>query len=805
MRKLGWILGGVFFALLVAVISVPLFVDVEQYRPVIVSEANKRINGQLELGKLKLSLWGTIKIHAESIRLRVNGFPEPLVDTKDFHVELPILSILSGSPQVVAVLDHPRIDVVKNAAGRMNAMELMNTAGSDAAPAPAAPATQQPSALPADTKSSAAPAGTVAGEKVPAAAPGAASTPAAPAAPAASEPTKVPALLAGARLGLRINKGDLRYVDQLTKSNYQVAGLDLTAKNIGLGAPMSVRLEAPVKGATPTMSFEGPISADADLRPTLEGSAVKSVSGKLDFDASKLRVEMKSGAFRKTDSMPLKAHVQLEGTNRETLVRALDVQFADFKVHGKGRLTMEPQQAQVNLSTDPGSLKLEQLQAVVPPLAAYQLKGAADFNADIDWKPELLKVSGDLRVADGSFFMKDMLKAPLQFRLQAGFSESTLNIVRAGISGPETELELVGNVKNFLAPQFTASVTGKSFNVDKTIVLPSEQAPKQSAGLSLIPQASAAAPAADVNPMLELGRNPIFAKASGTLTAQIGRVIAYGATMEQVMAKAALQNMVLKITDASLKAFGGSARAVADLELGTPSMGYKSQGSLTGVSAREALKAYFPKYQNTLEGSVSGNWNVSGGLYPATARIRTLKGTAKIAAQDGAVRSVDFEQSINSVISKVPFLKNQKPIKIDNGFKSMTADLRFDGGVIRAEPIEIHPRGQGFMVKGKSTIQESLEQESFFDVYDPQGQLPRELQNPGKPAIALRVFGPITSPKTDIEYTVKRLAGTAGKNIIQREGAKALGNLLGIPDQPGQSDQDKLKKAAEELKKRFKF
>ena len=69
MKKLLWIATGLVITVFVALLSVPLFVDVDQYRPVIVGEVNKRINGQLELGKLKLGLWGSLKIHAESIRL----------------------------------------------------------------------------------------------------------------------------------------------------------------------------------------------------------------------------------------------------------------------------------------------------------------------------------------------------------------------------------------------------------------------------------------------------------------------------------------------------------------------------------------------------------------------------------------------------------------------------------------------------------------------------------------------------------------------------------------------------------------
>jgi hypothetical protein len=604
---------------------------------------------------------------------------------------------------------------------------------------------------------------------------------------------------------MRIRNGDLTFLDKLAKSNYQVIGLDLEARNLGLGSQMDLTVKAPLKGSSPTMTFEGPITAEAQLKPLLSGNSVKSVSGRVDFDATKLRVEMKGGIFHKTESMPLRLQAQFEGSEKETLLRGLDLQFADIKVHGKGRVTMEPLAAKVDIATDPGTVRLDKVQAFVPMAEAYQLKGSGELNLGVDWKPDNLRVNGDLKVSEGGFYLKDVLKAPMQFRIQLGFSENSLNLTRFALSGPETELELTGNVRNFLAPQFTFALTGKSFNVDKAIVLPAPAAAKSAGLLPLLPEAYAAAPVADGNPLLALSSNPMVAGAGGTVTAQIGRITVYNAALDQISVKAQLQHMLLKIVEASLKTFGGSIRTSGEFELKSPGLSYHSQGSLAGISAKEAFKTYFPKYASTLEGTVDSSWNVSGAAFPALLRMRNVKGTAKLVAKDGSVKSVDFQESINAAMSKVPFLKNQKPIKMDNGFKIFSTDVKLEGGVVRADPIEIQPRGQGFVIKGKSTIQESLEQETLLDVYDPQGQLPKELQNPGKPALALRIYGPLTGPRTDYEYTVKRLVSGAGTKIVKEQGLKAIGKALGMENKEGQSDQDKLKEAADKLRKKFHF
>ncbi len=801
MKKLLWILGGLFVAALVAIVSVPLFVNVDQYRPYIVAEANKKMNGKLELGALKLGLWGAVKIHAESIVLRVNGFPEPLLNTKQVHLEIPFTSLLSGSPTVTVVLEKPEIRVVKEADGRMNATELLKTETAQVAPEVVSEETTLVSAAPEkaarrraepETKPGPVPASSTEEKS------SASATPTE--APATEgESYKVPALIAGARLGLRIQEGDLRYLDKSGKAEYQVTGLDLDAKNLGLGSDMEVRLRAPLKGSSASLAFSGPVSAEARLKPLLIGNQVKSASGSLSIDATDLSLELKSGAFRKPSGMAFKASLQLNGSETETLLRAFDLVLADFKMHGKGRLVASPLSVKLDITTDPGTIRLDKVHAFVPMVEAYQLKGIADFNADVDWRPEAVKASGNLKVHDGGFFLKGMIREPMQFRLQAGFTENTLNLTRAAVSGPETELELTGTVKNFLAPAFSFALSGKSLNIDKAVVLPSG-GKSAASGFSLFPVA-VAAPSADQNPLLDLAKNPVVAAAGGTFTAKIQKLTAYGAVLEQVMARASLNRMALRVSEASFRTFGGSVKGQADVDLKSPALGFSSQGQAAGINAQSAFKTYFPKYENTLEGLVDASWNVSGAAYPAATRIRSLKGGAKLMAKDGAVKSVDFQESINSAMQKIPFLKNQKPIKVDNGFKTLTADLRFENGTIRAEPIEVYPRNQGFVVKGKSTIQESLEQETFLDVFDPQGQLPKELQNPGKPAIPLRIFGPITAPKTDFDYTLKRVAASAGKNVLKDQALKALG----VTNDPGKSDSDKLKDAADALRKKFGF
>ena len=61
-RRIGLLLGLFAIIFVGAALIVPLVVDVDKYRPQIQEATNQKINGSLELGKLKLSLWGQIRI-----------------------------------------------------------------------------------------------------------------------------------------------------------------------------------------------------------------------------------------------------------------------------------------------------------------------------------------------------------------------------------------------------------------------------------------------------------------------------------------------------------------------------------------------------------------------------------------------------------------------------------------------------------------------------------------------------------------------------------------------------------------------
>ncbi len=761
MKKLLWLIGGLIFAFLVAVVSVPFFVDVDKYRPQILEAVNSKINGKVDLGKLSLSLWGAVKVNAESINVKVNGYEKPLLEAKEFQFEIPYLSLLTG-PEVIAAVKNPKISVVRNQAGVLNLQALMKA---------------EKTAANSENET---PIRSVA------------------AAPQKEDSAAVPAILLKAGFGLSIDDGDLDYLDRQSGAHYQLTGLELDGRNLGFNRTMKLKFVAPVKGSQAKMRFQGDIRGEMKLLPILVNRSLRSAKGQVTIDASKLAVDY-GDLFHKSSSMPLKLEADIDGNETEMVIKKLDANLDDLLLTGKGAVSLQPvMRAKVEINSN--TWNLAKLSDLVPMLRTYGLKGKAQLNAGVNVDGNKNSAQGDLKVTDGEFFMKEFLKETLTFQTQASFTENSLSLSRLSVLGPDSDLQVQGTVRNFAAPNFNISANGKSFNLDRVMVTPP---PAKSAWMpSIVSVAYAAAKEGQVNPMAAMMANPVMSKASGTLNAKLGRLVAKGAEVKNVeLQSQLLPGGVLEVKHAALHGFGGAAALTGAFSLKSPRLEFKTKGKASGVSAKEALASYFPKFQNTLEGKANADWNIAGALYPADNRMESLAGTAKINAVDGILRTADIKESIQGVMAKVPFLKNNKVPDVEEGFKTLRADMKFQNGNIQVNPMELVSKGRGFDIKGHAQINPQLQQESYLDVYDPHGILPRELSRPGQPAVPLRITGSLTAPKTDFGYTVNKLASTVGRDAAKKAISRGLEKYLGGKD----SGNNPAKKLTDQLKKKFKF
>ena len=229
-KKLGLGLGILFGVLLLAIIVLPLVVDVDSYRPEIVKVANENINGKLELGKLKLSLWFQIKVQVDGFKV-TDAKGATVVSATDVFFHLPFAPLLIGSPVVTFKMKRPEIHLVKDKAGKLNVMSLVK-------------------AKPTEAKA----------ER-----------------PAAGGSSSLPGIVSRASLGIEMNEAQLSYRDEATRLVSEVKDLNVRVRSISLTKPSDFEVWASLDTRMgKTLSVKGPAKISGTFVPQFDGSQFKS-------------------------------------------------------------------------------------------------------------------------------------------------------------------------------------------------------------------------------------------------------------------------------------------------------------------------------------------------------------------------------------------------------------------------------------------------------------------------------------------------------------------------------------------------
>ncbi|MCG8616807.1 MAG: AsmA family protein [Desulfobacterales bacterium] len=222
--KWGGIALGVVVVLIVgAVVLVPMFVDVQKYKPEIEALVTKQTGRTFSMGdEIKLSVFPWVGVQLSDLALgNADGFDgDQMISVKRFEVRLKVMPLLSRQIQVdTFLMDSPQIRLVKNKAGRGN-WEGIGPTGTATAPAP---------------------------EK------GTQTTPSEGGMPISS-------LMVGT---FSITGGQLSFNDMTAGSVTEIADLNLNLKDISLDKPVTVDFSATLNGKPLSLSgTAGPIGTE---------------------------------------------------------------------------------------------------------------------------------------------------------------------------------------------------------------------------------------------------------------------------------------------------------------------------------------------------------------------------------------------------------------------------------------------------------------------------------------------------------------------------------------------------------------
>lgn len=635
----------------------PLFIRVDQFRPEMVKAVNQELNGTLELGKLDLSLWGKVRIAIDGLKVSDLAKKEVL-SVKDASFEIPFSSLISGSPSITFQMKEPMIQVVKDAAGKINLLSLPKGLKITEGTAPVTTAQGTP-------------------------------TPA----PAPAEPVKLPALILNARFGLSIVDAKLTYLDQKTALSNTVDHLNVRVRDLSLSRKTEIELWADLKTKMQDLAVEGPLKLTAELNPEIREGEIHGGSFKFAFSADDLMVE-KGELFKKAKGVPTRftASLALDATQFKIQESALRFHNAEISLSGKFEKT-----GAFDLKFDAKPIELKPWSELVPMLREYDLDGKVALNGGASGRLEAITYQAKVSV-DGLSAKGPNLKAKPVIDGKIDIATDRIEKFQFSLKGPGNEVNLEGKLLGFLKPQITFSLTSpKGMDLDQWIEFPKPvEAPKGQAGAGTAQAPAQKMPEQDLDALLNPLRSNEIAKATGIDgSVSLSFVKAKGIRIDDLGCKFLMKNLALQLSGIRMKLFGGSLNGNFSLDMPPAEPRYSMKFALKDFDIQKAVESQFAALKNTLIGKLSASLDGGGASFntlPAKKKLQ-MKGEFKV--MDGAFQTMDIAKmanealqgSIAKIAEKVPVLKGQNlqvGTRADSRYESISGHFSIAGGILDA-------------------------------------------------------------------------------------------------------------------------
>jgi uncharacterized protein involved in outer membrane biogenesis len=676
-KKLAVFIGVLFALLIIAIVTIPMIVDVDKYRPQIVSVANEHLNGKLEIGKLTLSLWGKILVRVDGVKL-FDASQKPVVSVQDAYIHIPFSSFLVGSPELNFKMETPEILVTKNRAGKMNVLSLVKTAPVAQVPAaaPSAPAVKGKAAAPApQVQQAAAPAPQAK-------------------APSASHATmQLPAIATRARMGLELRNAHLTYIDEATALKSETKDLNVIVRDLSLSHPMELEITAQLDTVmAKVFSVKGPMKITGELKPHFSGSDFEQVQGQLAINLDDLVIAV-PGVFLKNKGIPAHAEVSLTASPKEAQLEKFHIVFHNADIQASATIVNgTPQTIKGEINSN--EIALKEWNELIPMAKSFELGGTLKLKASANGPADKLGYSADVDLVNLTA-KAPMLKAKPEINAGLHIVTDQVKDLNLTFKAPGNDLRVTGKVVSFTAPQATLNIESTGMDLDKLIEFPAAPAGGKSAMSFAIPSAEAAqavAAAADYDKMLDPMRtNTALRSMVANINAQIKFIKAKGTSIENLSTKFTFKNLVANLEKLSMRIYGGSISMKASSDMKPAHPTYSLDAQVSQLDLKEAVASSMQSFKNTVYGKLSMNAKGTGSSFnPDEAKARlNLKGNLKIT--DAMFTSIDIGKmvgdAVNSGLSKVgdkiPGLKGKSLGKLPNReakYDSMTSDFTIANG-----------------------------------------------------------------------------------------------------------------------------
>jgi hypothetical protein len=711
--------GSVLGVIVAAALIIPLVVNVDKYRPLIVQTVNEKINGKFELGELSLSLWGRLQVKVHGLSLQ-DTKSRNVVSVADASLRMSWMTLFGGAPEMVLFMKNPQVNILKDNSGQMNVAAIMKSALP--APIAAAPVVAPSSAplpvaskIPAPTPSPtvqafatptafATPVSIATTTAVPSAIPSATPSPT-PAAvvvdTTASKTIALPSIVTKAKIDFELQNAIIDYKDEPSGISAGIKDLNLRLKDLSMNRASDLEIWADIDtviGAPKDankLTVKGEAKVNGKLRPYFVDGRMDEIIFKGKVDLDRLEVMM-PGIFEKKSGMAASIEGQLAANDHHAQIDDGKVKFfnAEVMVRGDFTLTNQRRGAHVSLNLKSNDIDLKSWPQLIPPLKQLQLStGHAFFEAGALGHTDALEYHANL-VLNG-------IKAkPIKFK-QVLDIDGALVIVKdqiesfaLSLKAPNSDLNFKGKLVSFSKPRAEMSVLSNGIDLDSLVELPPMAAKAASETVASAPSSASKTTAVnqqqpeakqdsgksegvvatkpvvtDYDKSLDaLRESQVALNTSANLPVNIRSLKVYNVTARDILTKIFMQDLVVATENLQLGIWNGTARANAAIQLKPAHPVYRFGFQVSGIDIKDAVTSQFALFKDTVYGKASFKADGDGVSFdpePAKKKLR-LSGNMKIekavfATIDVAKMAVEaVNNAIEHASAQIPQLRGKK-------------------------------------------------------------------------------------------------------------------------------------------------
>lgn len=243
--------------LFVFLASIPIWFNVDQYRPQIAAAITPYISGHVQLGKLSLSAWGGLKVGVANLQISdIAG--ESVISSESLDVNIPLKSLVGATPSLTLNVRSPKIQIRKDKQGELNVLKLIkNNPYESSQPSP------KSSTMKTETD---------------------------------EKNSELPDFLRRAEFNLNLVDADILYLDLSTQDSQRLKSINIEANRISLKQPSDFKLSAILDvNSTKGWKIQGPLLIEGTFEPKQDSLGLGQGKIKAKSQLDSLRIESFDG------------------------------------------------------------------------------------------------------------------------------------------------------------------------------------------------------------------------------------------------------------------------------------------------------------------------------------------------------------------------------------------------------------------------------------------------------------------------------------------------------------------------------